>query len=162
MSLPLQGFRAPTCQWEQILSLLKSWDMVHSPSLVCEKDINALLILFGLRQLPMSMDKKYTFLSLLETGTKTHLWVSAKDVNALVIFWKCGQIDWLLKNIYRYTNMHADYSGQGFDQLLDVIDKIKNNPDDRRILLSAWNPSDLKQMALPPCHMFAQVLFLYF
>ncbi|KAI7728434.1 hypothetical protein M8C21_027647 [Ambrosia artemisiifolia] len=55
-----------------------------------------------------------------------------------------------------YNNMHADYTGQGFDQLLDVIDKIKNNPDDRRIILSAWNPSDLKQMALPPCHMFAQ------
>ncbi|CAN6686015.1 unnamed protein product [Malus baccata var. baccata] len=56
----------------------------------------------------------------------------------------------------RYTDMHADYTGQGFDQLLDVIDKIKNNPDDRRIILSAWNPSDLKSMALPPCHMFAQ------
>ncbi|KAJ9551701.1 hypothetical protein OSB04_015746 [Centaurea solstitialis] len=56
----------------------------------------------------------------------------------------------------RYTNMHADYTGQGFDQLLDVIDKVKNKPDDRRIILSAWNPSDLKQMALPPCHMFAQ------
>lgn len=58
---------------------------------------------------------------------------------------------------YRYTDMHADYSGQGFDQLLDVIDKIKHNPDDRRIILSAWNPSDLKLMALPPCHIFAQV-----
>ncbi|KAK4599828.1 hypothetical protein RGQ29_009753 [Quercus rubra] len=56
----------------------------------------------------------------------------------------------------RYTNMHADYTGQGFDQLLDVIDKIKNRPDDRRIILSAWNPSDLNLMALPPCHMFAQ------
>ncbi|KAM1794229.1 hypothetical protein ACFX11_034728 [Malus domestica] len=56
----------------------------------------------------------------------------------------------------RYTDMHADYTGQGFDQLLDVTDKIKNNPDDRRIILSAWNPSDLKSMALPPCHMFAQ------
>ncbi|XP_039037979.1 bifunctional dihydrofolate reductase-thymidylate synthase-like isoform X2 [Hibiscus syriacus] len=56
----------------------------------------------------------------------------------------------------RYTNMHADYTGQGFDQLSDVIDKIKNNPNDRRIILSAWNPSDLKLMALPPCHMFAQ------
>lgn len=58
---------------------------------------------------------------------------------------------------HRYSNMHADYTGQGFDQLLDVIYKIKNNPDDRRIILSAWNPSDLKLMALPPCHMFAQV-----
>ncbi|KAF3974954.1 hypothetical protein CMV_001761 [Castanea mollissima] len=56
----------------------------------------------------------------------------------------------------RYTNMHADYTGQGFDQLSDVIDKIKNRPDDRRIILSAWNPSDLNLMALPPCHMFAQ------
>ncbi|KNA19278.1 hypothetical protein SOVF_062630 [Spinacia oleracea] len=55
-----------------------------------------------------------------------------------------------------YTSMHADYTGQGFDQLLDVIHKIKNKPDDRRIILSAWNPSDLKLMALPPCHMFAQ------
>ncbi|KAI3869702.1 hypothetical protein MKX03_011899 [Papaver bracteatum] len=56
----------------------------------------------------------------------------------------------------RYTNMHADYSGQGFDQLIDVIEKIKNKPDDRRIILSAWNPSDLSLVALPPCHMFAQ------
>nr|GMC87549.1 bifunctional dihydrofolate reductase-thymidylate synthase-like [Ipomoea batatas] len=55
-----------------------------------------------------------------------------------------------------YTDMHADYTGQGSDQLLDVINKIRNNPNDRRIILSAWNPSDLKLMALPPCHMFAQ------
>lgn len=54
--------------------------------------------------------------------------------------------------------MHAGYTGEGFDQLLDVvISKIKNNPDDRRVILSAWNPSDLKLMALPPCHVFAQV-----
>lgn len=58
---------------------------------------------------------------------------------------------------YRYTNMHGDYANQGLDQLLDVINKIKHNPDDRRIILSAWNPADLKLMALPPCHMFAQV-----
>ncbi|KAL5073624.1 hypothetical protein RYX36_012608 [Vicia faba] len=56
----------------------------------------------------------------------------------------------------RYTNMHNDYTGQGVDQLLDVINKIKHNPDDRRIILSAWNPADLKLMALPPCHMSAQ------
>ncbi|CAM6093066.1 unnamed protein product [Calypogeia fissa] len=56
----------------------------------------------------------------------------------------------------KYTNMHADYSGQGFDQLADVIHKIRTNPDDRRIMLSAWNPADLHLMALPPCHMFAQ------
>lgn len=53
--------------------------------------------------------------------------------------------------------MHADYTGQGFDQLADVIHKIRTNPNDRRIILSAWNPADLQLMALPPCHMFAQV-----
>ena len=55
-----------------------------------------------------------------------------------------------------YKDMHADYTGQGIDQLAEVIDKIKNNPNDRRIILTAWNPSALKEMALPPCHMMCQ------
>lgn len=55
-----------------------------------------------------------------------------------------------------YTDMHADYSGQGIDQLADCIHKIRHNPTDRRILMSAWNPAALKEMALPPCHMFCQ------
>jgi dihydrofolate reductase / thymidylate synthase len=54
------------------------------------------------------------------------------------------------------VDMHTDYAGQGVDQLLDCIDKIKNSPEDRRIIMSAWNPSDLDLMALPPCHMFCQ------
>ena len=55
-----------------------------------------------------------------------------------------------------YTDMHADYTGKGVDQLAEVIHTIKTNPNDRRIVLSAWNPADLKIMALPPCHMFCQ------
>jgi dihydrofolate reductase/thymidylate synthase len=55
-----------------------------------------------------------------------------------------------------YTDMHADYKGQGVDQLAECINSIKNNPCDRRIIMSAWNPTDLKLMALPPCHMFCQ------
>ncbi|MCO5577575.1 hypothetical protein L7F22_031406 [Adiantum nelumboides] len=55
-----------------------------------------------------------------------------------------------------YTSMHGDYSGQGFDQLADVIHKLRFKPEDRRIILSAWNPADLQLMALPPCHMFSQ------
>lgn len=55
-----------------------------------------------------------------------------------------------------YKDMHADYTGQGVDQLAECIDKIKNNPEDRRIILSAWNPQALSSMALPPCHMMCQ------
>ena len=47
-------------------------------------------------------------------------------------------------------------SGQGVDQLMDVIDKIKNKPNDRRIIMCAWNPADLNRMALPPCHCLVQ------
>lgn len=55
-----------------------------------------------------------------------------------------------------YTDMHADYTGQGVDQLAQVIDTIKKNPDSRRIILSAWNPIDIPKMALPPCHTMCQ------
>ena len=55
-----------------------------------------------------------------------------------------------------YTDMHADYTGQGVDQVAQVLDAIRNKPHDRRIIISAWNPADVPKMALPPCHMFAQ------
>lgn len=60
-----------------------------------------------------------------------------------------------------YVDAKTDYTGQGVDQLAEVIHKLKNNPYDRRIILSAWNPKDLKKMALPPCHMFAQFYVSY-
>ncbi|KAK9812564.1 hypothetical protein WJX73_009302 [Symbiochloris irregularis] len=55
-----------------------------------------------------------------------------------------------------YTDMHADYTGKGVDQLAQVIKQLRENPDDRRIVLSAWNPEALPLMALPPCHMMCQ------
>jgi thymidylate synthase len=52
--------------------------------------------------------------------------------------------------------MHTDYTNQGIDQLKEVIQKLKTNPDDRRIIMTAWNPTDIPNMALPPCHCFVQ------
>ncbi|KAL0950088.1 hypothetical protein HGRIS_010089 [Hohenbuehelia grisea] len=56
----------------------------------------------------------------------------------------------------KYTDCEADYTGQGVDQLRECIRKIKSNPTDRRIILSAWNPKDMPDMALPPCHLLCQ------
>lgn len=55
-----------------------------------------------------------------------------------------------------YKTMHEDYTGLGVDQLSEVIETIKKNPDSRRIIICAWNPKDLKAMALPPCHVLCQ------
>jgi thymidylate synthase len=46
--------------------------------------------------------------------------------------------------------------GQHIDQITQIIDQIKNTPDSRRLIVSAWNVADIENMALPPCHAFFQ------
>lgn len=60
---------------------------------------------------------------------------------------------------YRYGDLGPVYGKQwrnfgvkSVDQIANIIEKLKNNPDDRRLLCSAWNPNDIDEMALPPCH----------
>lgn len=62
-----------------------------------------------------------------------------------------------LGHIYGYQwRSWPDYDGGFIDQISQAIDQIKNNPDSRRIIVSAWNVADLGNMNLPPCHAFFQ------
>ena len=62
-----------------------------------------------------------------------------------------------LGHIYGYQwRSWPDYDGGCIDQISQAIDDIKNNPDSRRIIVSAWNVADLGRMNLPPCHMLFQ------
>lgn len=61
----------------------------------------------------------------------------------------------------KYGNLGPVYGKQwrdffGVDQMEQVVDQLKNNQDSRRIIISAWNPAQIKDMALPPCHAFIQ------
>jgi len=57
-----------------------------------------------------------------------------------------------------YVDCETDYTGQGVDQLANVIAALKDpaQRSSRRIVMSAWNPQQLKEMALPPCHVLVQ------
>ena len=62
-----------------------------------------------------------------------------------------------LGHIYGYQwRSWPDYNGGHIDQIKEVVETIKNNPDSRRIIVSAWNVADLPNMNLPPCHAFFQ------
>jgi thymidylate synthase len=56
---------------------------------------------------------------------------------------------------YQWRNWPAA-NGEHIDQITQIIDQIKNNPDSRRIIVNAWNVAEIENMALPPCHMMFQ------
>jgi thymidylate synthase len=85
-----------------------------------------------------------------------HIW----DANAEADYWKLkAKFDGDLGRIYgvQWRAWRAS-DGRVIDQLGDAIQKIKETPNDRRIIVSAWNPGELDEMALPPCH----ILFHFF
>lgn len=56
----------------------------------------------------------------------------------------------------KYRTCDDDYTGQGVDQVTRILRELCLDPYSRRMVMSAWNPSQLDEMALPPCHIMAQ------
>ncbi|MDP2641241.1 MAG: thymidylate synthase [Candidatus Yanofskybacteria bacterium] len=83
-----------------------------------------------------------------------HIW----DANAEADYWKPkARFEGDLGRIYGVQwRSWIKPDGTTIDQLNDVIERIRKNPSDRRLIVTAWNPGELDQMALPPCHIFFQ------
>lgn len=92
------------------------------------------------------------------------LWFLNGDTNAKwlqergVRIWnEWADEDGNLGHIYGYQwRSWPDYNGQHIDQISQVVEQIKNNPNSRRLIVSAWNVADLDNMNLPPCHILFQ------
>ncbi|MBK9275679.1 MAG: thymidylate synthase [Flavobacteriales bacterium] len=56
---------------------------------------------------------------------------------------------------YQWRSWHTP-DGRVIDQIANVVEQIKRNPDSRRLIVTAWNPADVDRMALPPCHTMFQ------
>ena len=92
------------------------------------------------------------------------LWFLKGDTNArylqehgVKIWNEWADPDGNLGHIYGYQwRSWPGYDGEFIDQIAEVVETIKHNPDSRRIIVSAWNVADLKRMNLPPCHAFFQ------
>src|SRR6185436_16841779 len=83
-----------------------------------------------------------------------HIW----DANGNADYWKPkAKFEGDLGRVYgvQWRNWIKP-DGTTVDQLKDVIEKIKKDPYDRRLIVTAWNPGELHEMALPPCHMIFQ------
>ncbi len=87
-------------------------------------------------------------------GTEKTIWTD----NAQAPYWKPkAKFDGDLGRVYGVQwRKWQSPDGKFVDQLAKVIDKIKTDPNDRRLVVTAWNPGEIDLMALPPCHMIFQ------
>lgn len=82
---------------------------------------------------------------------KQTIWTANADKQGVDLGYHNSDIIKILGPVYGYQWRHI-YVSKHIDQIAQVIEQIKSNPDSRRHLVSAWNVADLDSMALPPCH----------
>ena len=82
---------------------------------------------------------------------KQTIWTANADKQGVDLGYHNSDIIKILGPVYGYQWRHM-YVSKHIDQIAQVIEQIKSNPDSRRHLVSAWNVADLDAMALPPCH----------
>jgi len=89
-----------------------------------------------------------------EITDKKTIWTANADAQGVALGYRNDDLYKELGPVY--GSQWRDFNREGFDQLRVIIHQLKNDPDSRRIILSAWNPNELEMMALPPCHTMAQ------
>ena len=93
-----------------------------------------------------------------ELTDKNTIWTANADAQGNALGYENNDTVKELGPVYGYQWRNFDGCEQqdGVDQIEWLINEIKTNPDSRRLILSAWNPNQINQMALPPCHTLAQ------
>ena len=95
-----------------------------------------------------------------ELADKTTIWTANADKQGVDLGYVNTDLMKHLGPVYGHQWRHFDAMGDDLygkqDQIQNIIQQIKKDPDSRRIILSAWNPNQLHMMALPPCHTLAQ------
>lgn len=152
----------PEYQYLQLIAkILKDGKTKPTRGVVPIKSIFGYQLKFDLRQgFPLLTTKKMPF----KIITNELLWFVSGSSNIKVLqdnnirYWDdFADKDLNLGPVYGVQWRHwEDPKGGEIDQLAWAIDQIKNNPNSKAILVSAWNPADLEEMRLPPCHTMFQ------
>lgn len=103
---------------------------------------------------PLQKLSKDEFMEKVKEGAE--MWIVV-DEKAYIMSYQPNAFEY----VYKFGDLGPVYGHQwrnwnGVDQVKEVIEKLRNNPDDRRIMISAWNVGEIKDMALPPCHYTCQ------
>jgi thymidylate synthase len=150
---------------KQYLNLLQ--DVLEKGSEKGDRTGTGTISLFGY-QMRFNLEEGFPLLTTKKLHLKSIiyelLWFLQGDTNAhylqehgVRIWNEWADPDGSLGHIYGYQwRSWPDYKGGHIDQIKEVIEQIKNNPDSRRLLVSAWNVADIENMNLPPCHLLFQ------